>query len=246
MLRLVLSATYILGSLFISGWLLAPTAILLRVFGLASPADAFAYAVMRRWGRWAVLLAGGRVRIRGMEKLPRERNVCFYSNHQDLADIVLFLGWIGRPVGFIGKKELGMVPVMSTWMRLSHSLFLDRDSLREGYRVMARAARKIREGHAIVIFPEGHRNYGGALRDFKGGSFKISKMAGGKIVPVSIEGSWRFLNAKKGAVTGGDILITVHDAIDADVLTKDEWKDIPRRVQAAVASGLKPRELIRS
>lgn len=241
MFRLCLCAFYIVGSLFVSGFTFAPVAILLRVFGLHAQADALAYAVMSRWGRFAVLLAGGRVRLRGMENMPEARNVCFYANHQDLADIVLLLGWIGRPVGFIGKKELGMVPVMSTWMRLSHSLFLDRNSLKEGYRVITRAAGKIRAGHAIVIFPEGHRNYGGPIQDFKGGSFKSSKMAGGWIVPVSIDGSWRFLHAKKGAVSGGRIVITVHEAIDADALTKEDWKDIPAKVQAAVESGVRQR-----
>lgn len=241
MFRLILSASFVLGSLFISGFLLAPTAILLRVFGFDRQADAYARAVMAWWGRCAVLCAGGRVRVRGLEKLEGLRNVCFYANHQDISDIVLLLGWIGRSVGFIGKKELGAVPVMSTWMKLSHSLFLDRNSLKEGFRVINRAARKIRAGHAIVIFPEGHRNYGGPIGDFKAGSFKISKLAGGYVVPVSIDGSWRFLHARKGAVSGGDIRITVQDPIDAGALGKEEWKELPARVRAAVAADVRPR-----
>jgi 1-acyl-sn-glycerol-3-phosphate acyltransferase len=245
MFRLVLTAIYLVGSLFLSGFTFLPPVVLLRVFGFDEQADAITYFVMRLWGRFAIHLAGGMVRATGLEKIPKSGNVCFYSNHQDLADIVLFLGWIGRPVGFIGKKELGMVPIMSTWMKLGHSLFLDRNSLKEGYRVITRAARKIRTGYAIVIFPEGHRNYGGEIKEFKGGSFKSSKMAGGYIVPVSIDGTWCFLNAKKGAVTGGRINLTVHDAIDAGALTKEEWKDIPKRVQTAVASGVRLRTLNR-
>ncbi len=238
MFRMLYSASFVLGTIFVSGLFLLPVALILRFLGLYKAADAYTYAIMRWWGRWSVLAAGGKVKISGLEKLPESHNICFYANHQEYSDIVLCLGWLGRPVGFIGKKELGMVPIMATWMKLSHSLFLDRSSLKEGFRVIARAARKIRHGHAIVIFPEGTRNKGKPLAEFKAGSFKISKMAGGWIVPLSIDGSWRFMS-KPGAVTGGPIRLTIHDPIDVDKLSKEEWKDIPKRVQALVGSELR-------
>jgi 1-acyl-sn-glycerol-3-phosphate acyltransferase len=243
MFRLVFSLFYFIATLVISALTFLPVVLFLRLVGLEKLAEAITFKLMHYWGRYIVLVGGGSVRIKGLEKLPASDNICFYSNHQDYSDIVLYLGWMNRAVGFIGKKELGAVPIMSTWMKLSHSLFLDRGSLKEGFRVITRAAGKIRKGQAIVIFPEGHRNHGGPLAEFKAGSFKISKLSGGYIVPVTIDGSWRFLS-QKGKVSGGRIDLTVHDPIDAGALSKDEWKDIPKRVQATIESAIKQRPLL--
>jgi 1-acyl-sn-glycerol-3-phosphate acyltransferase len=238
MARLIFTAVYLFGTIFLSGFTLMPLVILLDLVGLRRLSSSLRSATMGGWGRQAVLAAGGRVRVSGLENLPDSDNVCFYANHQDYSDIAVLLGWMGRPLGFLGKRELGMVPVMSTWMRLSYSLFLDRKSLKRGLETIRRAARNLRKGRAIVIFPEGTRGRGGPVGEFKAGSFKAAKLAGSWIVPVTLDGSWRFLY-RPGRVTGGPVRVVIHPAIDSSTLGAEEWKELPGRVRDAIAETIR-------
>ncbi len=237
MLRLLLSAVYVFGTLFMSGFVLMPMVLLLHGLGLRRSAERLTSFIMRTWARYTVLAAGGRVRVSGRENLPDSLNLCVYANHQDYSDIVLLLGWMGLPLGFMGKKELGMVPILSSWMRLSYSVFLDRKSLQQGLRTVHRVASNLRKGRPIVIFPEGTRNFGGPVADFKGGSFKASKLSGSWIVPVTLDGSWRFMGYP-GRVKGGPVRIVIHPAIDASRLGAEDWKDLPRRVHDAIEGSI--------
>jgi 1-acyl-sn-glycerol-3-phosphate acyltransferase len=238
MIRLIFTAAYLFGSIFLSGFTLMPLVIALDSVGLRRLSASLRAAIMRGWGRLAVIAAGGRVRVSGLENIPASDNVCFYANHQDYSDIAVLLGWVGRPMGFLGKRELGAVPVMSTWMRLSYSLFLDRKSLKRGLETIRRAARNLRKGRSIVIFPEGTRGRGGPVGEFRAGSFKAARMAGSWIVPVTLDGSWRFLY-RPGRVTGGPVRVVIHPAIDSSALGAAEWKELPGRVRASIAAEIR-------
>jgi 1-acyl-sn-glycerol-3-phosphate acyltransferase len=100
-----------------------------------------------------------------------------------------------------------------------------------------RAASNIRKGRPLVIFPEGTRNFGGPLGDFKAGSFKAAKLAGGWIVPVTLDGSWRFMQIPR-RVLPGRLRIVIHQAIDASALDVQGWKELPGRVREAIAGSI--------
>jgi 1-acyl-sn-glycerol-3-phosphate acyltransferase len=236
--RLILSAFFFGASLAFSALTLGPAVLALSFLGLRRQSEALRAVIMRIWGRYAVLVAGGRVRVEGRENLPASDNVCFYANHQDYSDIVVLLGWLGKPVGFLGKKELGMVPIMSSWMILSHSLFLDRKSIKQGVRTVHRAASNLKKGRPLVIFPEGTRNHGGPVAEFRAGSFKAAKLAGGLIVPVTVDGSWRFMGTP-GKVRGGRVRVVIHPAIDSAALGPEEWKELPRRVHDLIEGAIR-------
>jgi 1-acyl-sn-glycerol-3-phosphate acyltransferase len=78
------------------------------------------------------------------------------------------------------------------------------------------------------------------MGDFKAGSFKMARMSGGYIVPVTIDGSWRFLYYP-GKVTGGRVDITIHPAIAVESLSPAEWKDLPGKVHDTIASAIHTR-----
>ena len=53
---------------------------------------------------------------------------------------------------------------------------------------MDEAARRIRSGQSVVIFPEGTRTRDGRLGAFKKGGFHLAMDSGADIVPVAIRG----------------------------------------------------------
>lgn len=173
--------------------LLLPLALILRKLLPDARYRYFAYVVGSAWSRITIRSTGSKVRMEGLENIPDDARLCFIGNHQSLFDIPAFLGYVGRPVGFVAKQELFRVPALSQWMRQLPCVFIDRDNARQAMITFQSSAELIRKGHPLVIFPEGGRSEPDILRKFHLGSLKLAKMADATIVPFAIKDSWRIM-----------------------------------------------------
>ena len=88
--------------------------------------------------------------------------------------------------GFVSKKEIAKVPGLRIWMRLVNCVFLDRNNPREGIKAILKGIETIKSGISMFISPEGTRNSGEGLLEFKPGSLKMAEKTGCPIVPVAI------------------------------------------------------------
>ncbi len=191
----------------------------------------------RFWGRTTVLSTGSKVTVSGSEHLPEHDRVCFVSNHQGMFDIPLVLGFVGKSSGFIAKKELLKVPVLSWWMREMHCAFIDRGSARKAIESFAKSAEVIKAGNPMVIFPEGTRSRGDEMRAFRAGSFKLPVMAGATIVPLAIKDTWRMHEIDKG-IHAVPISLKILEPIEPEeALYRDRnalSKELHERISAAL------------
>ena len=95
-------------------------------------------------------------------------------------------------MGFVAKKEMEKIPLLSKWMLNVNCLFLDRNNIKEGLKTILAGIEKVRRGVSVWIFPEGTRNKNEQLSDllpFKEGSLKIAEKSGCPVVPVAIKGT---------------------------------------------------------
>ena len=123
----------------------------------------------------------------GFENIPDEP-VLFIGNHRSFFDILLTYSRCPRLTGYVAKKEMEKIPLLSTWMRFVYCLFLDRKNPKEGLKTILQAIDYVKQGISICIFPEGTRNKGEELSmlPFKEGAFKIATKTGCAIVPISM------------------------------------------------------------
>ena len=80
------------------------------------------------------------------------------------------------------------IPLLSSWMKYLHCLFLDRKDIKAGMKTILTAIDEAKNGVSICIFPEGTRNKNESELDmlpFHEGSFKIATKSGCPIIPVS-------------------------------------------------------------
>lgn len=141
-----------------------------------------------QWGFRCILkITGVTVTVIGEEHIPDEP-VLFIGNHRSFFDILLTYSRCKRLTGYVAKKEMEKIPLLSTWMRFVYCLFLDRENPKEGLKTILQAIDHIKNGISICIFPEGTRNKGEELSmlPFKEGSLKISEKSGCAIVPISM------------------------------------------------------------
>lgn len=166
-----------------------------RRHGDRAAAEAAIYRRSRRWAQALFRRMHVQVEVEGLAHVPQEGPLVVMTNHQSMWDIPLLMGYLGRMVGFVAKRELFRLPAFAFWMRLIHSVPLDRADPRAGARMMdALAADMKQHGYAVVVFPEGTRSRhpDGELGPFRRGSLRLATTNDLPILPVSIEGT-RFL-----------------------------------------------------
>ncbi len=189
------------------------------------------------WGRLLLWAAGATVTVAGLERLPASSQICFVSNHQGSFDIPLIIGYIPRIVGFIAKKELKLFPIVNVWMRALHCIFLDRKNVRAALRVIHQGAQNIRDGHALVIFPEGTRSRSRQPGIFKKGSFHLPLSAGGWIIPLCIDGTWK-LKEKHHRIQAGSVRLTILEPIAVETLNEETKKKIHEYIYSIIVNHL--------
>jgi len=136
-------------------------------------------------------MAGVSITVKGRENIPEDRAVLYVGNHRSYFDILV--GYVTVPglMGFVAKKEMEQIPLLSTWMKYVNCLFLDRKNLKEGLKTILTGIDQVKQGVSVWIFPEGTRNREESPLDllpFKEGSLKIAEKSGCPVIPVAITG----------------------------------------------------------
>ena len=202
-------------------------------------AENLIYKCSSLWAKSLLKVAGVKVELHGIENLPKDKNVLFVGNHQGNFDIPIYLSQMPMLIGFISKIEIEKVPLVRTWMRYMHCVFMDRGNIRKSGEAIIKGIKNLKAGKNIVIFPEGTRSRGDKLGEFKAGSFKLATKSKCPIVPVTMNGSYKIMEHGKGPwIRPAHVQLFIHPAIDVNTLSKEELDELPNKVVEIIASKL--------
>jgi 1-acyl-sn-glycerol-3-phosphate acyltransferase len=144
------------------------------------------YWLMTRLMRLVVWVFG-RYRVEGAERVPRTGPLIVVANHLNNADPPLLGAALPRRIRFMAKQELFDKRPFGSFIRLFGAFPVrrfeaDLQALREAQRLLG-------EGHAIGMFPEGHRSHGKGLQKPFPGTALIALRTGAPLLPVGITGT---------------------------------------------------------
>lgn len=184
---------------------------------------------------------GVKITVLGEENVPKDTPVLYVANHRSFFDILVTYVRVPRPTGYIAKKEMEKIPLLSTWMRYLHCLFMDRSDIKKGLQTILDGIEKLKNGISICIFPEGTRNKGeeGSLLPFKEGSFKMASKSGCPILPVAINNTADIWEAHFPSIKKTHIVIEYGEPIIIKDLPKEQQKFIGAYCQEQIAAMLK-------
>ena len=187
----------------------------------------YALQVVKQVLRMVFRLTGSTLTVKGLENIP-DMPVLYVGNHRSYFDIVT--GYIVVPgqTGFIAKKEMEKIPLLSTWMKNLYCLFLDRDNMREGLKTILQAIDYVKNGISICIFPEGTRNNGEELSmlPFRDGALKIAEKTGCAIIPISMNNTADIFEAHFPRVKKVHVVIEYGKPIYPKELDKETRKHL--------------------
>ncbi|HXN42160.1 MAG TPA: lysophospholipid acyltransferase family protein, partial [Myxococcaceae bacterium] len=191
--------------------------------------------VARRLFSPVVLWAGGaRLVVSGREHADPSRPTVYLSNHQSTSDIPALLVALPVNVRFVAKKQLQWVPIVGQFLHLAGHIVIDRSNTRSAIASLDAAARKIRAGTSIVLFPEGTRSPDGRILPFKKGPFALALKAGAAICPVTIEGSGKLMPKRSWRIFPGKILVKIGEPIDASKYGEKDRERLMKTVRTVM------------
>lgn len=191
------------------------------------------------WAKYIVGSTGSEVEVIGKENLISDRAVLVVSNHQGYFDIPVLMGNMGFPIGFIAKTDLRKFPFLNDWMTFIHCLFMDRDDMKQSLKIITEGIKQIKNGQSMVIFPEGTRSKGGPVAEFHAGSFKLATKAKAPIIPVTIDGSYKIMEADNYNINSAKVRLTIHSPIYTEDMPKSEQALLPEKVRNIIAGAIK-------
>lgn len=155
-----------------------------------------------------------RGRAYGVRRVPAGGGVLLICNHQSFFDPVLAALPLPRECSFMARDTLFLQP---QFRRLIS--YLNAFPVRRGTADMAamrEAIRRLREGRAVVVFPEGTRTRDGSIGEFHLGSMLLAKRAGVPIVPVVIVGAFESWPRDRKLPRPAKIAIHYGEAVTAE------------------------------
>ena len=132
--------------------------------------------------------------IEGVENVPTRGPVLLASNHRsyfDVAALALLARAIGRPVRFLGKKEIFDAPVVGAVARAVGGIPVDRGSGSD--RPLRAAEAALKAGEVVIVLPQGTIPRGYDFFDpvlhGKTGTARLAASTGAPVVPVGLWGT---------------------------------------------------------
>jgi 1-acyl-sn-glycerol-3-phosphate acyltransferase len=192
----------------------------------------------RLWSRVILGVPGVKVDVHMHARLEHDRPYVFMANHASMVDIWAMFVAIPASFRFIAKKQLARIPLFGWAMAAGRFIFIDRQNAGSARRTMDEAARRIRAGQSVIIFPEGTRTRDGRLGPFKKGGFHLAIDSGAAIVPVAIRGSREVMPRGAALIRAGKVSVDIDQPISTAGLTTSDRDALIAKVRGRVAAML--------
>jgi len=208
---------------------------------LISPLDRkgnFVHYIGKFWSLMNIFLSGTRIKITGQEKIQKNQSYIVISNHQSLFDVWALIGKIPLQLRWIVKLEIRKMPIFGYALERMGHIYINRKTRSAAASSLEKAARKIKGGTSVIIFPEGTRSKDGHLLRFRRGGGIIALKSGVPILPVTVIGSRFVLPKDTLNLMPGKIEVIVGDIIDPGQFDENRIDDLMDTVKSAIEKNL--------
>ena len=152
---------------------------------------------MRPFYRFCYTLVGfelllHHIKIEGIHNVPKSGGCLIVSNHVSFMDPTT-VGWaVAREIYSWARKTLFKPPFWSWFLPICNVMPIDR----EGHDIagLRGIIKMLKDGHAVLLFPEGTRSQDGAVQPAEPGAGFIALKGGVPILPVRVFGTYESLS----------------------------------------------------
>ncbi len=201
--------------------------LLVIFFSFFDKKNFFMSKFVRIWANWVCKSSGINIEVFGSNKLSKNENYIFVSNHESILDIPIAISILPCNIVFLAKKELFKIPFFSSILNSLGMIRVDRKNKEEAYRSVENALNLLSlKNTSILVYPEGTRSNPGQISEFKKGSFILAIQSGLSLVPITIRNTGLNLPARSTFLNDKiNIQVQIHKPIKTTKLDAESDKD---------------------
>jgi 1-acyl-sn-glycerol-3-phosphate acyltransferase len=173
--------------------------------------------------------------VTGRDHIPEQGAVIIASNHISYCDPPVVGSGVPREVHFLAKEELFASKAFGWLIRQYNAIPLKRSV--GDVAALRRAVTLLRQGKAVLMFPEGTRSLGGKLLKAKPGVGMIASLTAAPVVPAYVTGTNRlgdaFLRRARLAVAFGEPIVPPEAPKD-DSMKREHYGQLTQQVMRRI------------
>jgi len=132
-----------------------------------------------------------RLDVQGRENVPARGGALLTPNHVSMADAVLLIASLDRPIRFLMFRGSYEHPLVKPFAKIMGVIPIAADQgPREMIHSLRLATEALKNGEIVCIFPEGQMTRIGQMLPFRRGMERIIKGVDVPIIPVNLDGVW--------------------------------------------------------
>jgi 1-acyl-sn-glycerol-3-phosphate acyltransferase len=190
------------------------------------------------WSRFLVHGMGFGINVTYESEIPKGQYIVC-PNHSSYLDIPLLLSVIKFPIKFIGKAELGKIPLFGTLYKRT-AVLVDRSSMRNRKNALTSAMETVKKGHSMCFFPEGRipDDEEIVLDAFKNGAFTVAIEQQIPIIPVTFVNIKRLYPSRTHKGRPGILRAIVHKPISTVGMDRSDSPALKKQVRDIILETL--------
>lgn len=185
------------------------------------------FRMARGWSTFILYGMGFSPVIKREVEYKKGESYMFVANHTSMVDIMLMLYVSKNPFVFVGKKELGKIPLFGFFYKRT-CILVDRKNSKSRIDVITSAQRKLNMGYSVCIFPEGGvpEDESIVLDEFKDGAFRLAIEHQIPIAPMTFLDNKRLFSYTFFSGGPGKMRVKVHRLIPTTNYTLDNKREL--------------------
>jgi 1-acyl-sn-glycerol-3-phosphate acyltransferase len=179
-----------------------------------------------------------KIEFRGLENVPQHGGVIIAANHQTYLDPFWLSIKIKRPIRYLAWSAAFNWPFFGLCIGWGGAWPIALEGSDPA--PVRRSIQWLRDGGAVVIFPEGARSTSsGEMERFKAGAVRLALEADVPILPVTIKGGNTVWPRGQRTPRFGKVIITYHPLYRPEQPPPDETRAFARRESERLAKVIK-------
>jgi 1-acyl-sn-glycerol-3-phosphate acyltransferase len=202
------------------------------------------HRIARFWARASVWVSCSSLTVRGVENLRRYPVAVFASNHTSYMDTPVIFAALPLQFRILAKKELWPIPFIGWYLNRSGQIPIDTVNPRATLSSLSAAAKALRSGMPLFVFPEGGRTNDGTLRPFLSGAAYLAIRAQVPLVPIALSGVYDLLPIHTHHFFPGPLTLSVGEPIVTTGMNIHQTDELTVQLRAAIERLRMPENLI--
>src|SRR6266700_1952288 len=145
-----------------------------------------------RFLAWLLIHSFYRVDKDGLERIPAEGACVVVCNHVSFVDAIVIAACVRRPIRFVMDHRIFGIPLLNFIFRTMRTIPIAsaKEDAAMKERAFEDAAKALKAGEIVGIFPEGKLTQTGELNPFRPGLQRVLEISPVPVVPLALRGLW--------------------------------------------------------